>query len=79
MLAIRDGGRWEILSVDVADTESEATYHDLFRRLKQRGLGGVRLVTALCMEQPEEWLSGRCYLAMHDLRASAGAEHPGTG
>ena len=44
--AIRDDGRREILAVDVADTESEATYHDLFRRLKQRGLAGVRLVTS---------------------------------
>ena len=39
----------------------------------------LRLVTALCMEQSEEWLIGRRYLAMHDLRAGAGAEHPGTG
>jgi transposase-like protein len=44
--AIRDDGRREILAVEVADTESEATYHDLFRRLKQRGLTGVRLVTS---------------------------------
>lgn len=43
---IRDDGRREILAVEVADTESEATYHDLFRQLKQRGLGGVRLVTS---------------------------------
>ncbi len=44
--AIRDDGRREIVAVDVADTESEATYHELFRRLKQRGLAGVRLVTS---------------------------------
>ncbi len=44
--AIRDDGRREILAVEVADTESEATYQDLFRRLKQRGLAGVRLVTS---------------------------------
>ncbi len=44
--AIRDDGRREILAVEVADTESEATYHDLFRQLKQRGLCGVRLVTS---------------------------------
>ena len=36
----------EVLSVDVADTESEATYHQLFRDLKARGLSGVRLVTS---------------------------------
>ena len=44
--AIRDDGRREILAVDVADTESEATYQELFRCLKQRGLAGVRLVTS---------------------------------
>jgi len=27
----------------------------------------LRLVTALCVEQSEEWLSGRRYLAMTDL------------
>ena len=43
---VRDDGRREILTVEVADTESEATYHELFRRLKGRGLSGVRLVTS---------------------------------
>ena len=38
-----DGFR-EILAVEVADTESEATYQDLFRSLKARGLKGVELV-----------------------------------
>ncbi len=41
-----DGGMREILGVEVADTESEATYHELFRSLKGRGLRGVRLVTS---------------------------------
>ncbi len=27
----------------------------------------LRLVTALCVEQSEEWVSGRCYLDMTDL------------
>jgi putative transposase len=40
-----DGLR-EILGVDVADTESEATYQELFRSLKERGLGGVELVVS---------------------------------
>jgi putative transposase len=40
-----DGHR-EILAVEVADTESEATYHHLFADLKARGLSGVRLVTS---------------------------------
>ena len=39
-----DDGKREILGVSIADTESEATYHELFRSLKARGLAGVRLV-----------------------------------
>jgi transposase-like protein len=41
-----DGGMREILGVEVADTESEATYQDLFRSLKARGLKGVELVVS---------------------------------
>jgi putative transposase len=46
-LAVRepDGFR-EILAVEVADTESEATYQELFRSLKTRGLPGVELVVS---------------------------------
>ena len=44
--AIRGDGRREIVAVDVADTESEATYQALFRDLKARGLSGVGLVTS---------------------------------
>src|SRR5215216_531547 len=40
-----DGLR-EILAVEVADTESEATYQELFRSLKERGLRGVELVVS---------------------------------
>ena len=40
-----DGLR-EILGVEVSDTESEATYHELFRSLKARGLRGVELVVS---------------------------------
>lgn len=43
---VRDDGRREILAVAVADTESEATYQELFRGLKARGLLGVILVTS---------------------------------
>lgn len=43
---VRDDGRREILAIEVADTESEATYQELFRRLKARGLQGVALVTS---------------------------------
>lgn len=39
-----DDGHREILGVAVTDTESEATYQELFRSLKARGLAGVRLV-----------------------------------
>ena len=44
--AVRDDGYREILGVEVADTESEATYQELFRSLKSRGLKGVELVVS---------------------------------
>src|SRR4051794_33302246 len=43
---IRADGHRELLAVEVADTESAATYHQLFAHLKARGLAGVRLVTS---------------------------------
>jgi putative transposase len=43
---VRDDGMREILAVEVADTESEATYQELFRSLKRRGLSGVELVVS---------------------------------
>ena len=43
---VRDDGRREVLAVEEADTESEASYQDLFKRLKDRGLRGVELVTS---------------------------------
>jgi putative transposase len=43
---VRDDGLRETLAVEVADIESEATYHDLFRSLKRRGLSGVELVVS---------------------------------
>jgi putative transposase len=43
---VRDDGMREILAVEVANTESEATYHDLFRSLEARGLSGVELVVS---------------------------------
>ena len=46
VLGVRDEGFREILAVEVADTESEATYRELFRSLKERGLKGVDLVTS---------------------------------
>ncbi len=44
--AVREDGLREILAVEVADTESEATYQELFRSLKARGLRGVELVVS---------------------------------
>ncbi|HEY5433823.1 MAG TPA: transposase, partial [Candidatus Limnocylindrales bacterium] len=41
---VRDDGLREIVTVSCADTESEATYHELFADLKARGLAGVVLV-----------------------------------
>lgn len=43
---VRDDGFREIVAVQCADTESEATYHELFADLKARGLSGVQLVTS---------------------------------
>jgi putative transposase len=43
---VRDDGFREILAVEVADTESEASYQELFRSLKARGLCGVELVVS---------------------------------
>ena len=44
--AVRDDGRREILEIVVANTESAATYSELFSSLIARGLSGVRLVTS---------------------------------
>lgn len=41
---IRDDGKREVLAIEVADTESEATYTQLFADLKCRGLTGVLMV-----------------------------------
>jgi putative transposase len=43
---VRNDGMREILGVEVADTESEATYQEMFRSLKARGLKGVELVVS---------------------------------
>ncbi|MDO9557520.1 MAG: IS256 family transposase [Coriobacteriia bacterium] len=43
---VRDDGFREIVAVSCEDTESEATYHELFADLKARGLSGVMLVTS---------------------------------
>ncbi len=43
---VREDGMREVLGVEVADTESEATYQELFCSLKARGLKGVELVVS---------------------------------
>ena len=45
-LGINQEGMREILAVEIADTECETTWSDLFRDLKRRGLSGVQLVTS---------------------------------
>src|SRR5215210_2554626 len=44
--AVRDDGLREMVGIAVADTESEATYQEVFRSLKARGLSGVELVVS---------------------------------
>ena len=44
--AVRADGFREIVGIAVANTESEATYQQLFRSLKARGLSGVELVVS---------------------------------
>jgi putative transposase len=43
---VGDDGFREVLGVEVSDTESEATYQEMFRSLKGRGLSGVDLVVS---------------------------------
>ncbi len=38
-------GKREILAVEIADSESQTTWSDLFRKLRRRGLSGVRAVS----------------------------------
>lgn len=43
---VRDDGRREVLDAVVADTESAASYNDMFSSLKERGLSGVMMITS---------------------------------
>jgi putative transposase len=45
-MGVNAEGKRTILSVEVADTENAGTWSDLFRRLRERGLTGVKLVTS---------------------------------
>jgi len=44
VVGVRDDGKREILDAAIADTESAASYNDLFSSLKERGVSGVMLV-----------------------------------
>jgi len=46
VMGIGADGKREILSVDVANSESEASWSEVFRGLKERGLSKVRLITS---------------------------------
>ena len=83
---VRDDGRREVLAVEEADTESEATYHELFTRLTARGLRGVELVTSDAHRgltaaiarhfQGASWQ--RCQVHFgRNLRGMVGAKHRG--
>jgi len=83
---VREDGRREILAVAEADTESEATYQDLFTRLKERGLRGVELVTSddhkglkAAIERHFQGASWqRCQVHFgRNLRGMVGAKHRG--
>lgn len=41
VIGISDSGHRSILSVDIGDSESESTWSDVFKKLKERGLHGV--------------------------------------
>ena len=83
---VRDDGRREVLAVAEADTESEATYQQLFQGLKDRGLRGVELVTSDAHRgltaairrhfQGASWQ--RCQVHFgRNLRGMVGAKHRG--
>lgn len=43
---VSEDGYREILAVEIADLESESTWRDVFRRLKERGLSGVEYIVS---------------------------------
>ena len=46
IIGVNEEGYREVLAVEVTALESESTWGDIFRRLKERGLKGVRLVVS---------------------------------
>ncbi len=72
---VGDDGMREILGVEISDTESEATYHELFRSLKARGLKGVELV----ISDDHEGLKAAIFPTSREHRGSAArSTTPGT-
>jgi putative transposase len=45
-IAVNPQGKREIVAVEIADTENTTTWSELFKRLKKRGLTGVKMVTS---------------------------------
>jgi len=46
IIGIGEDGYREVLSVDVANTETKKSWERVFRPLKRRGLRGVKLITS---------------------------------
>jgi len=46
IVGVNDGGYREVLGVEIGDLESESTWGDIFGRLRDRGLSGVRMVVS---------------------------------
>lgn len=46
IVGVNEAGYREVLSVEIANLESESTWGEIFKRLKDRGLRGIRLVVS---------------------------------
>ena len=69
----------EILGVEVADTESEATYQELFRSLKARGLEGLKAAVSRHFQGASWWQrGGRCPLRQEPAREGGRQEAQGS-
>ena len=49
IIGIGEDGYREVLSVDIADTETKKSWERIFRSLKRRGLRGVNFLSLLIM------------------------------
>jgi len=48
VMGIGTDSRHEVLSFDIADSESEASWSEVFANLRDRGLSGVKLIIHIC-------------------------------